>query len=253
METEPYDDPLAPVVSLPGVGEAVAATRLALDRLSGHRVLRRRGDAVRAESMLRGAAGAASVELDRPVAVAELRAAAETPVGADPVVCGAARAYVELGGLVQVWRQAPRQALARLHTLAARELVAADGLGRPREGSATGRLTQLAEVVVATRAPALVVAAIVHAELSTLQPFGSADRVVAMAASRLVLVARGLDPGAYAVVEVGHRDRAEDVAALAAFASGTADGVATWVLHYAEAVQAGAREALAIAESILRG
>ncbi len=246
-------DPLVDIAALPGVETAIAATRLSIDRLAGHRVLRRRGGAVREESALRGAAIAASIELGRPVDVGEIRSAAQTSSGADPVVIGAARAYAEIGALAAIWRQAPRQALARLHTLAARELVSADDLGRPRPGAATERMAMLAGVVTSTPAPAVVVAAVVHGELATLQPFGSADRVVAMAASRIVLVERGLDPGAYAVVEIGHRDRSADDAALDGFVSGTADGVAQWVVHYAAAVQAGAREAMAIAESIMRG
>jgi hypothetical protein len=249
----PSVDPLAPLVALPGVQDAILATRLAVDRLAAHRVLRRRGDEVRTESVLRGAALAASTELGRPVAPAELRASADDGVHADPMVRGSLRAYAEVGSLVPVWRQAPRQALARLHTLAARDVVSADALGRPQGAGSTARLDQLAEVLAATHVPALVVAAVVHGELATLRPFGSADRVVAMAASRLVLIDRGLDPGGYAVVEIGHQDRAEDDVALRAFASGTVEGVAAWVLHCAAAVRAGAREALAIAESILRG
>lgn len=246
-------DPLAPVVELAGVDRAVAAVRLTLDRLAGHRVLRRGGDALRTESALRGAAAAASIELGRLVEVEEVRAAANDASSADPVVRGAARAYVELGGLVGTWQQAPRQALARLHTLAARDVAGVDELGRPRPGEATGRLAQLAEVLAATRAPALVVAAVVHGELATLRPFGSADRVVAMAATRIVLVERGLDPGGYAVVEVGHLDRSAYEKALQGFTSGTETGLATWVQHVGDALQAGAREALAIAESIRRG
>jgi hypothetical protein len=246
-------DPLAGIAALPGVDAAIAATRLSVDRMAAHRVLRRRGDAVREESVLRGAAIAAAVELGRPVDLEEVRSAARTSAGADPVVVGAARAYAEIGSLVTIWHHAPRQALARLHTLAAREIAVRDDLGRPRSGEATERLAVLAEVMTSTQSPALVVAAVVHGELAALRPFGSADRVLAMAAARLVLVGRGLDSGAYAVVEVGHRDPAVDDAALAGFASGTADGVALWVLHCAAAIQAGATEALAIAESILRG
>ena len=247
-----HPDPLAGVSSLPGVDETVAATRLALDRMAGHRVQRRRGDAVRTESLLRGASGAAAVQLGRTVDLEEARAAVEDHAGADPVVRGAVRAYADIGSLAQVWRQAPRQALARLHMIAARDLVAPDALGRPRGPAETDRLAQLGEVILATDAPAVVVAAVVHGELATLQPFGSADRVVAMAASRLVLLDRGLDPGGYAVVEVGHQD-VQDPAALSGFTDGTGAGVAAWLIHYGSAVQKGAQEALAIAESILRG
>lgn len=245
-------DPLAPLAGLPGVGPAVAATRLLIDRLGRHRALRRHGDAVSTESALRGAAAAAGIELGRLVASAELQRAATDPA-ADPVVRGAVRTYAELALLVPVWNQAPRQALARLHALAARDLVPADELGRPRDPAAADRLTQLADVLATTRVPALVVAAAVHGELATLRPFGAADRVVALAASRLVLVGRGLDPLALTVAELGHQDREADAVALRGYADGTAEGLAAWVLHCGAAVEAGAREATAIAESLLRG
>ena len=46
-------------------------------------------------------------------------------------------------------------------------------------------------------------AALVHGELASLAPFGSADGVVARAAGRLTGITRGLDPKAVSVPEVG--------------------------------------------------
>ena len=167
---------------------------------------------------------------------------------------GAARVYTELGDLVEVWRQAPRQALARLHTLAARDLVDRDHLGQPATDDATARLTQLADLLAATRAPALVVAAVVHGELATLRPFGSADRVVAMAASRLVLVERGLDPGG---VRRGRgrapRPRVRRSGAARVRRRDRSGRRRPGCCHYGDVVRAGVQESLAIAESILRG
>ena len=96
--------------------------------------------------------------------------------------------------------------LARLHTLAAADLVEPALLGRPGgPASAAQRLTGLAQALTArTAAPAMVPAAVVHGELLSLSPFGSADGVVARAASRLVLLARGLDPLGAVVPEEGH-------------------------------------------------
>ena len=54
----------------------------------------------------------------------------------DPVLAGALRVSEALEGgvtsLVGVWQKAPSQALARLHALAAADLVDDDQLGRPR-------------------------------------------------------------------------------------------------------------------------
>ena len=44
----------------------------------------------------------------------------------------------------------------------------------------------------------------VHAELVAAAPFGSHDGLVARAAERLVLVARGVDPASLVVPEAGH-------------------------------------------------
>lgn len=75
----------------------------------------------------------------------------------------------------------PLQALARLHVLAAADLVDEDHLGRPEGGEAVGRrLEMLADLAAGgTQVAAPVFAAVVHGELLTLAPFGSADGVVA--------------------------------------------------------------------------
>ena len=117
-------DPLAPLLDLPGVAEAADGARAAVDRLLGHKVLRRESAGVSAESALRGARASAALEgVDVPLA--ELRAGAVE----DPVVQGALRVSVGLGSMVETWERAPGQVLARLHVLAAADLADA---GRPR-------------------------------------------------------------------------------------------------------------------------
>lgn len=51
-------DPLAPLAGLPGVAESVDSVRKAVDRVYGHRVMRRRAGAITSEAALRGARGA---------------------------------------------------------------------------------------------------------------------------------------------------------------------------------------------------
>ncbi len=244
-------DPLGPLLDLPGVGEALAGAREAVDRLLGHRVLRRQSAAVSSESALRGARASAALA-GSEVSLADLRAGAT----GDPTLQGALRVVAGLGPLVTVWEQAPLQALARLHVLAGAGAVPADRLGRPTGSPATaGRLRSLAELLAGgTRVPGTLLAAVVHGEIASLAPFGGADDLVARAAERLTLVTRGVDPKAVSVPEVGHWERAEDYrAALAGYATGSADGVAGWLRHCAAAAEMGAQEGLAICEAVLRG
>lgn len=257
-------DPLAVIARLPGVPEAVDAAREAVDRLYRHRVLRRASPAVSTESSLRGARASAAIEgVDVPLD------ALRRDEAHDPVVQGALRASAELGRLGSTWRKAPRQVLARLHTVAAAGLTGQDALGRPRTADEApdplglGPAPSAEETAVrmeslfrlmdsATKAPALVMAAIVHAELAVLRPFGSADGVVARAAERLTLVEYGLDPKSLVAVEVGHRELPY-AEGLRAYLGGTQEGVAQWIQQCASAVTLGVREAVAICEAMQRG
>ncbi|MCA0144747.1 oxidoreductase [Blastococcus sp. LR1] len=244
-------DPLAPLLDLPGVRDAAHDARHGIDRLLGHKVLRRESAGISIESALRGArASAALAGVDVPLA--ELRAGSVT----DPVVQGALRASAGLGSMMETWPKAPGQVLARLHVLAAADLADQAELGRP--GPHAGqRLAGLFSIVTgtSTAVPAVIVAALVHGEIAALAPFGLADGVVARAAARLTVITRGLDPKAVSVPEVGfaHLGREAYEEALAGYASGSREGLAAWLVHCCRAVEHGALEGLAICESKLRG
>lgn len=245
-------DPLAPLLDLAGVADAFAEAGEAVDRVLRHRALRRHGGRVAAEAALSAAWASAALEgHEHPIE--EIRAGTVT----DPVVQGALRVGEALAGLVDPWTRAPLQVLARLHVLAARGVVADSELGRP-DGSplpaaeVTGRLDGLARLVAGgTTAPALLVAAVVHGELLALQPFTVGTGVVARAAARLTLTGRGLDPRALLVPERGHLERQpEYVGASGTYATGTPDGVRSWLRHCASAVIIGAAETEAIADRV---
>lgn len=243
-------DPLAPLLELPGIAESVAASRQAVDKLLGHRVLRRRSADVSAESLLRGA-WASAVLAGSPATLEEVRAGTAT----DPTVQGALRVSTELAPLAGTWTAAQRQALARLHALAATDLLPAEQLGRPRpDREVAHRLDTLAEVLAQTRAPAVVIAAIVQGEVLSLDAFAPASSVVARAGARLTLIERGLDPKSLVALEVGHLElREQEEAALAGYRSGEPAGVLGWIEHCGRAIELGARESLAICEAIQRG
>jgi hypothetical protein len=269
-------DPLAALGILPGVPDAVDAVRQAVDKVYGHRVMRRRSDEVAAEAALRGARGSASLAgADWPLE--ELRRRSDFSADEQARTVGAAlRLTAEAGQLLGVWRRSPLQALARLHLVAASGAAADPTVGRPRldgepvdeplVGAAeldlpkppevTARLDGLTALLLAgTSAPALVVAAVVHGELLSLRPFGSFNGPVARAAERVVLVGTGLDPKSICPAEVGYAELgpAAYLTALEGYASGTAEGMAEWIGHCGKALELGVRESVAVCEALQRG
>ncbi|MFG2130633.1 oxidoreductase [Streptomyces sp. NPDC048751] len=264
-------DPLAALGSLPGVAESVESVRKAVDRVYGHRIMRRRSTAITSEAALRGARGSAALS-GADWALEEVRR--RTDFGADDearVVGSALRLTAEAGQLLSIWRQSPLRVLARLHLVAA--ATPGDDVGRPRQAGesvdeplielplpsadeVSGRLDGLSELVIAgSAAPALVTAAVVHGELLALRPFTSHNGLVARTAERIVLIGSGLDPKSICPAEVGHATlgRAAYLGALEGYVSGTPEGMAAWITHCGRAVELGARESTAVCEALQRG
>ncbi|WP_030422480.1 Fic family protein [Streptomyces sp. SCSIO 75703] len=264
-------DPLATLGTLPGVADSVESVRKAVDRVYGHRIMRRRSNQITSEAALRGARGSAALS-GADWALEELRRRSDFGGDDEARTVGAAlRLTAEAGQLLSVWRQSPLRVLARLHLVAAAEQ--SDMVGRPRQGGepvdepfvdlplptaaeAHARLEGLADLVVAgSSAPALVIAAVVHGELMTLRPFTSHNGLVARAAERVVLVGSGLDPKSVCPAEVGHAEPGREgyLKALRGYVSGTPEGMAEWIAHCGRAVGLGARESTAVCEALQRG
>ncbi|GLY98226.1 oxidoreductase [Actinoplanes sp. NBRC 103695] len=239
-------DPLAPLLDLADVASAFSAAQAKVDDAMRHRALRRHGGRVAAEISLRSAVASAGLE-GHAYDLEDVRAGTVT----DPIVQGALRIFS--ADLADLWLQAPRQALARLHVLAARGVVPEVELGRP--SSAADRIDALSGLVVGNSAwttPPMLLAAVVHAELLTLRPFAGPAGVVARAAARLTLIGRSFDPRGLVAADVGHRLREpEYVGASGAYATGTPDGLRSWLRHYAAAVEAGADELITVGDGVL--
>lgn len=267
------------LAALPGVPEQTAAAREACTQLRWHEALRRRIPEAAAESRVRGAQASAALEgANLPVDVIRdlMRGARAWPERPDPVeqvAQGVVQATAETEHVQSMLRTAPLQALARLHVAAAAGLVETDQLGRPRQegeecreyvdlGPAPGpealqaRLRGLVGVLLAGEgAPAVVVAALVHAEIAHARPFVRGNGGVARAMERAVIQASGLDPTGVVVPEVGHGRGGGPayLGALAAYGTGTREGVALWLAHCCEAVVAGAAEGRAICDAVRAG
>lgn len=239
-------DPLAPLLELDGVADAVQSAREAVDAVHRHPTNRRGWPATAAEASVRAARASAAIDGGDP----EIPPAGEVT---EPVLAGALRVAEAVGPLLSTWQRAPLQALARMHVLAAADLVTdPDRLGRPRPDAVVARRLELLGDLITggTSVPGPVLAAVVHGELLSLQAFGSADGIVARAAARATMIATGLDPKGLAVPEVAcFRRLSEYRAAAEAFGGGTSDGVRGWLLFTCETLEAGAREAVGIADA----
>ncbi|MCM2413273.1 MULTISPECIES: oxidoreductase [unclassified Streptomyces] len=266
-------DPLATLGTLPGVTDAVDSVRKAVDRVYGHRVMRRRSNEVTAEAALRGARGSAALS-GADWNLEEVRRRTDFTGDGEAHVIGAAlRLTAEAGQLLSIWRQSPLRVLARLHLVAAGGAAPDDAVGRPRlagepvdeplieaplpgADEVAGRLEGLSGLILSgSEAPALVTAAVVHGELLALRPFGSYNGLVARTAERIVLIGSGLDPKSICPAEVGHAEqgRAAYVAAFEGYLSGTPEGMAAWITHSARAAELGVRESTAVCEALQRG
>lgn len=231
---DPAPDPLAWLTELEGVPSAFAAARDGIDALLRDRGLRRTTPEQTAESLLVGAHASAVLE-GSASSLEEVRAGE-----ADETALAAVRVSTGVLALVPVIGSSPLQAFARLHALAGKGVVGDDALGRPVSEEAAERVNSLASTLLATSVPALIVGALVHAELKTVAPFASHNGIVARAAERLVIVARGVDPASVVVPEAGHLAlRPQYESNLRGYRDGGRAGLHSWLLYAAEAVTAG--------------
>lgn len=229
-------DPLGWLVSLEGVPSAFAGARDGIDAVLRDRGLRRTSPEMTGESLLRGAHASAVLEGSGST-LAEVRAGES-----DEIAAAAVRLSTELLALVPVVRRSPLQALARLHAVAGHGSMPADRLGRPRDAESADLLRTVAELITATtEAPALAVAAVVHAELVVNAPFPSHNGIVARATERLLVAAKGVDEKSLIVPEAAHLAlRAEYESNLRGYSSGKSSGIHAWLLYAAEAYAAAA-------------
>jgi Fic/DOC family len=267
------------LASLPGVPDKIAAARSACEQLRWHEALRRRIPEASAESRVRGAQASAALEgatvpldLVRDV----MRGAAAWPLDPDPVqqvARGAVQATAESERVREMVTNAPWQALARLHVAAAAGLVTDEQLGRPRTAGEAApefvdlgpapepealrmRLDSVVSVMtVGASVPALVIAALVHAEIATARPFVRGNGVVARAVERALVQATGLDPTGVVVTEGGHAAQGGPayLGALAAYGTGSPEGIGLWIGHCADAIVAGALQGQQICDAVRAG
>lgn len=253
---------LRAVVAQPSSVAAAEVARAAMDKVAWDRGIRSRAAEVAASSRWTGALANAAFEgAVLPTAVSVDMAAGVVP--ADPmgrVVLAAADLAGQAPRLADLLRTTPLQCLAEAATVVGRGFVPQEQLGRPRLGGCDDplhlpdlpdaadvppALAALAVLVARADAPAVLVAAVVHAQLALLRPFPWGSGLVARASIRWVLAGRSVDPDMLCVPEAGllTLGRPSYVKALAGYRSGAARGAGQWVSAFCSALEAGARAA----------
>jgi hypothetical protein len=238
------------LAELPGVRGAVEQTRSAITALRRHPANRKGWPRTAAAASIRAARASAALD------GARLALEPDATIVTDPVLAGALRAGSAIGSMATVWSRSPLQVLARLHTLAAADLVGPDQLGRPRvdDPRVGAGLAGFAELVTSNPWPAPVQVAVVHGRLLSLAPFGAADGVVARAAARLSMITSGLDPAGLGVPEAAHLRAGQRYQQLAAgFGAGRQSDVTEWIIEICRCLTSGAREGVSIADAAVDG
>ena len=271
-------DPLATLAADPRVAAAVAAAREEIDALLWRRDIRSNAQAVALASVERGARDSAAIDGadvfavdDSPmgrllasslVLTAEIPSQVEIFERAPLQVIAHLHALVARGHVTDDLLGRPRSD-ADVAVTGAQPATAAGaaGTGSDRAASASAidplhlgelppaaavsaRLTGLADLLTTpTEAPALVVAAIAHAEVAVLRPFAWGSGLISRALVRLVLASRGVDPSLFSIPELGilEQGRPAYVKALRSYATGTTEGVSDFLVWHATAVARGAR------------
>lgn len=285
----PVLEALRAVASDERVRAAEAAVREACAELRWNEALRRRWREARAEAAIRGAIASGGVEgavvsaevLRENVVSASLTDAVTSDPGLD-AVAGLWRAGTRLVGWMPdlVGRGRPaapsaRSLLATLHRdvvgpLAAGGRVELEEVGAPRAGQTrsreggpgrepqgdelAGRLAGLVELIDLEQAPALVRAAIVHAEMLAVRPFTAGNAAVGRLLVRHLMVRDGVELTGTAVSDLyAGRVPGAYADAAGAYVSGTMEGVVAWVMWQAEAVLVGVQEAQRLCRAVQAG
>jgi len=217
------------IESLPGVAPAMKEAIATLDLVRSHRVHRRhKGEFI----------------------AATWASSASALVDLSGCTTAAALSLIDAAAEVGITRE-PQRALAALHLIASSELDGQER-GTPMAAVSTERLIALNEVL-SSDGPSVVIAALLIAEVESMELFSRCNTEVALVAARAILIERGIDPDGIASLERGiallgipsYR------LALRRYEEGTSESLVSWMAYIAKAIEVGAQSAFEIADGIL--
>ena len=243
-------DQLSNLIKVERINDAVTAALKSVDELNWNRSVRNNKDLI---PLARRISGYASAALEGASMPADPRQDPDdSPMG--KLSNSALGLTAEVDFQLPTFTKTPLQTWARLHSF----IDASENRGRPRTNNEVidplhigapvpyelieNRLTDLVEIIISSKAPALLIAAIAHAEFATLAPFTNGSQLIARATTRLVLQSKNVDQLKLVIPEYGFYKLGRNSYAkgLIAYQSGTIDGLSEWIELHSQAVIIGA-------------
>lgn len=157
---------------------------------------------------------------------------------------------------LKTFLKTPLQSWARLHSF----IETGEDRGRPRTNNYVidplhigepldfkhieSRMSNLVDLILKSKAPTLLVAAIAHAEFATISPFTRGSQMIARATSRMVIQSHELDQLQLLMPEYGFYKlgRSKYAKALVAYKSGKLEGLIEWIKFHSNAISIGAKD-----------
>ena len=243
-------EPLLQLLDVNPIADAVKSALKSIDELNWNRSYRNRTELV---PMARRVGAYASAAIEGAAMPADPNHNPDdSPMGILSQSALGVTAEVEFQ--LKTFLKTPYQSWARLHSF----IELGDDRGRPRTNNDVvdslhigqpidstlieSRMNDLVSLVQNSKAPAVLIAAILHAELATISPFAKGSQMIARATSRMYLQAKQIDQLQLVMPEYGFYKigRAKYARALIAYKTGTIAGVTEWVQIHSNALEIGA-------------
>ena len=243
-------DPLQHLVDNEQVAKTTSAALKEVDELNWNRSVRNNPELI---PLSRRVSSYASAALEGAAMPADPRQDPEdSPMG--QLSQAALAITAEADFQLATFQKTPLHTWARLHSF----VENSENRGRPRTTNEVvdplhigqpldykqieSRLTSLVDLLGESKASAVLVAAIAHAEIATIAPFNRGSQLIARATTRIILQSRGVDQlklvmPEYGFYKIGRNAYAK---ALISYQTGTLSGVADWIELHSQAIHIGA-------------
>ena len=251
-------DPLSNLLKIESINNSITLALKSIDELNWNRSVRNNKDLI---PLTRRISGYASASLEGANMPTDPRQEPdESPMG--KLSNAALGITAEVDFQLATFLKTPLQTWARLHSFVE------DGelRGRPRTNNEVvdplhlgsplphelieSRMNNLVELITTSSAPAVLVAAIAHAELATIAPFNKGSQLIARATTRIILQSRNVDQLKLVMPEYGFYKlgRNSYAKALIAYQAGSIEGVSKWVELHSQALVIGSTSSNLVTE-----
>jgi hypothetical protein len=239
-------DPLLQLMRVEQIAKSVKETLHVIDALNWDRTYRNRPDLI---PLARRVSAYSSAGIEGATIPSDPRNEPDdSPMGKLSQCALGITSEVEFQ--LNTFLKTPFKSWARLHSF----IESGEERGRPRTDNEVAdplhigepldfrlieaRMANLADLIVNSEAPTLLISAVAHAELATIAPFAKGSQMIARATSRMVIQAHEIDQLQLVMPEYGFYKlgRSKYAKALISYKSGTIEGVSDWIKFHSNAI-----------------